>query len=117
MAYHPILNRLSTIIRDNCHPLNVNKEIRKTFSPGPMLSFRNEQKLSCYLVLVKLYLLQRKASPSKCDKRRCEVYNNVTDATIFNSTVSEDVFKINHSFNCDDKSLIYLVNCKQCNKQ
>ena len=28
-----------------------------------------------------------------------------------------DTFKINHSLNCDDKCLIYLVTCKQCNKQ
>ena len=28
-----------------------------------------------------------------------------------------DTFKINHSLNCDDKCLIYLVICKQCNKQ
>ena len=28
-----------------------------------------------------------------------------------------DTFKINHSLNCDDKCLIYLMTCKQCNKQ
>ena len=28
-----------------------------------------------------------------------------------------DTFKINHSLNCGDKCLIYLVTCKQCNKQ
>ena len=45
-------------------------------------------------------------------------YYNVTDITfIFSSTVTGDTFTINHSFNCDDKCLIYLVTCKQCNKQ
>ena len=31
--------------------------------------------------------------------------------------MTEDTFKINHSLNCDNKCLIYLVTSKQCNKQ
>ena len=74
-------------------------------------------KLSGYLVWAKLYPLQRKVGSSKCGKRRCENCNNVTVTSIFSSTVTGDTFKINHSLNCDDKCLIYLVTCKQCNKQ
>ena len=95
----------------------MNEEIRKTFSPGPMVSFRNARKLSGYLVRAKVYPLQRKVRSSKCGKRRCKVCNNVTDASIFSSAVARDTFKINHSLNCDDKCLIYLVTSKQCNKQ
>ena len=39
VTYHPILNSLSKIIRDNMYLLNMNEEVRKTFSPGPMVSF------------------------------------------------------------------------------
>ena len=45
------------------------------------------------------------------------VCNNVTNASTFSSTVTGDTFKINYSLNCDDKCLIYLMTCKQCNKQ
>ena len=96
--------------------LNMNEEVRKTFSPGPMVSFRSARKLSSYLVRAKLYPLERKVGSSKCGKRRCEVCNNVTDTSTFSSTVTGDTFKINHSLNCDDKCLIYFVTCKQCNK-
>ena len=41
VTYHPILNSLSKIIRDNMYLLNMNEEVRKTFSPGPMVSFRS----------------------------------------------------------------------------
>ena len=92
--------------------LNMNEEVRKTFSPGPMVSFRIARKLSSYLVWAKLYPLERKVGSSKCGKWRCEVCNNVTDTSIFSSTVTGDTFKINHSSNCDDKCLIYLVTCK-----
>ena len=35
----------------------------------------------------------------------------------FSSTVTEEMFKINHKLNCDDKCLIYLFMCKCCGKQ
>ena len=60
MTYHPILNSLSKIIRDNMYLLNMNEEVRKTFSLGPMVSFRSTRKLSDYLVRAKLYPLPRK---------------------------------------------------------
>ena len=78
-----------------------------------MVSFRNARKFSGYLVRAKLYPLQKKVGSSKCGKRRSEVCNNVTDDSIFSSTVTVDTFKINHSFSGDDK---YLVTCKLCNK-
>ena len=48
-TYHPIFNNLSKIIRDNMYLFNMNEEVRKTFSPGPMVSFRSARKLSSYL--------------------------------------------------------------------
>ena len=91
VSYHPVLNSL--------------------------VSFRSARKLSSYLVRPKLYPLQRKVGSSKCGKRRCEVCNNVTGTSTFSSAVTGDTFKLNHSLNCDDKCLIYLMICKWCNKQ
>ena len=88
VTYHPILNSLSKIIRDNMYLLNMNEEVRKTFSPDPMVLFRSVWKFSSYLVQAKLYPLQRKVGSSKCGKRRCEVCNNVTDTSTFISTVT-----------------------------
>ena len=78
VTYHPILNSLSKIIRDNMYLLNINEEVRKTFSPVPMVSFQSARKLSSYLVRAKLYPLERKVGSSKCGKRRCEVCNTHT---------------------------------------
>ena len=38
VTYHPIFNSLSKIIRDNIYLLNMNGEVRKTLTPGPMVS-------------------------------------------------------------------------------
>ena len=70
VTYHPILNRLSKIVRDNVYLFTMNEEVRKTFSPGPMVLFRSARKLSSYLVRAKLYPLQRKVGSSYCGKRQ-----------------------------------------------
>ena len=83
VTYHPILNSLSKITRENMHFLNTN-EFTKIFSQGPRVPFQSARKLSSYLVRAKLYSLQRKVGSSNGVKRRCEVCNNVTDT--FSST-------------------------------
>ena len=117
VTYHTIQNSLNKIIQDNMYLINMNEEVRKTFSPRSMVSFRSAQWLSSYSDWDKLYPLQRKVGSSKCGKRWYEVCNNVTDTTIFSSTVTGDTFNINHSLNCDDNRLIYLETCKECHKQ
>ena len=116
MTYHPTVNKLIKVIWDNMYLVNMNEEVRKTSWPRPMVSFQSAWKLSRYLVWTKLYPLQRKGS-LKCYKWLCEVCNNVTDTTIFSSTVIGNIFKINHNLNCDGRFLIYFATCKQSNKQ
>ena len=48
VTYHPTLDSLSKIIRDNIYLLNMNEEVRKIFLLGPMVSFQSAQKLSSY---------------------------------------------------------------------
>ena len=35
----------------------------------------------------------------------------------FTSNVTGESFKINHQLNCDDRCIIYLLTCNQCQKQ
>ena len=78
-----------------------------------MVSFQ----LSSYLVGAKLYPLHCKVGSKKCAKNCCEVCDYVTDTDTFTSTVTGESFKINHQLNCDDRCIIYLLTCKQCQKQ
>ena len=50
VTYHTIQNSLNKVIRDNMYLINMNEEVRKTFSPRPMVSFRSAQRLSSYSV-------------------------------------------------------------------
>ena len=38
----------------------------------------------------------------------------ITKTDTFSSTVTGETFKINHCFDCNDKRLVYLMNCNKC---
>ena len=117
VTYHPSLNCLSKIIRDNLHLLYMNDEVKSVFSSKPVISFRSARKLSSYLVKTKLYPIERTVGSFKCTKKRCEVCEKIHITDSFTSSVTQNTYKINHKLNCDDKCLIYLLSCKQCRKQ
>ena len=82
-----------------------------------MTSFGSARKISCYLIRAKLYPLERRVGSFKCGGRRCQVCLNVTETETFTSTSTNQTYKINHEFNCNESSLIYLLTCKICCKQ
>ena len=117
VTYHPLLNSLWKIIKDNLYLLYMSPEAKRVFTPAPMVSFRSARKLSSYLVRAKLYPIERVVGSKKCNKVGCEVCKNVSETDTFTSTVTNETFKINHKLTCDDKCLVYLLNCNVCQKQ
>ena len=95
----------------------MDEEVKRVFTPGPMVSFRSSRKLSSYLVRAKLYPTERVVGSFKCNKPRCLVCENVTETNIFTSIVTGRTYKINHKFDCDKNCLVYLLTCKQCGTQ
>ena len=81
-------------------------EVKSVFTPGPMISFRSARKLSSYLVRAKLYSIDRKVGSDKCCGSICQVCLNVVRTDSFSSSVTKNVYKINHRLTCDDKCLI-----------
>ena len=69
------------------------------------------------LVTTKMYPMERKTGSCKCKGSRCQVCLNVSETETFTSTMTHMSYKINHSFDCNDKCLIYLLTCKTCLKQ
>ena len=94
----------------------MNDKVKKTFTPSPMISFRNSRKISSYIVRAKLYPLERTVGSYKCGKKCCEECDVISEADTFSSTVTGEGFKINHKFNCNDKCLVYLATYKICNR-
>ena len=93
----------------------MNNEVKKVFTPIPMISFRS--KMSSYLRGGKLYPEERTKGSFKCGSKRCEVCLNVNETSTFASIVTGETYIINHKFNCNDKYLVYLIACNCCKKQ
>ena len=81
-----------------------------------MASFRSAKKISSYLARAKLYPLERRVGSFKRGGRRGKVCLNATETETFTSTSTNQTYKINHEFNCNESSLIHLLTCKICHK-
>ena len=114
-SYHPLLKGFAEVIKKHFHLLHMNDEVKKAFTPGPMVSFQERQKLSSYLV--RANPLERSVGSFKCNGKHCQVCINLTESNTFSSSVDKKEYVINHSFNCNDKCIIYLLTCNKCKMQ
>ena len=65
----------------------------------------------------KLYPVERKVGCRGCGSSRCQVCKSISITEEFTSFTTKKTYKINHSFDCNNKRLIYLLCCKSCGKQ
>ena len=112
-SQHPLLKSLSSIVNNNICLLHMDQEVRRTFTPQPMVSYRSARKLSSYLVRAKLYPIERKVGSCKCKGKRCEVCKNVLETDTFTCSNDQTTYKINHKFDCNEKCLVYLITCNK----
>ena len=116
-TYHPLLQNIGRVFHRHLDLLYTDQEVERVFTPGPMASFRSARKISSDFIRAKLYPLQRHVGSFKCGSRRCQVCLNVTETEAFTRTSTNQTYKINHEFSCNESSLIYLLTCKSCRKQ
>ena len=116
-TYHPLLQNIGTIFHRHLNLLYTNQEVERVFTPGPMASFRIARKISSYLVRTKLYPLEKRVGSFKCGGRRCQFCLNVTETETFTSTSTNQTYKLNYEFICNESYLIYLLTCKICRKK
>ena len=115
--YHPKLKDLGKLIENLELFLNSDSEVRRDFSPAPIVSYRNARKIKDYIVRSKLYPIERKVGSYRCGNPRCRLCTSIQVTDTFSSFVTKSAYKINRNFNCNSKCLIYLLSCKTCPKQ
>ena len=109
VTFHPKLKFLQNIINKHVLLLYINDEVKKVFTPKPMVSFRSSCKISSYLVRAKLYPIERTVGSFRCGSKPCEVWKYITETDNFTSSVTGETSKINHQLDCNDKCLVYLL--------
>ena len=116
-TYLPKVKELGKLIRDLLLFLYSDGEVQKIFSPPPIVSYRSATKIKDCIVRSKLYLVERKVGCRRCGSSRCEVCKSINIIDEFTTFTTKKTYKINHSFDCNVKCLIYRLSCKSCGKQ
>ena len=117
MTHHPKLKSMNKVILKYLDLLYTDKEVKRVFTPKPMISFQSARKQSSYLVRAKLYPTERTVGSYNCGGKRSEVCINVNETSTFTSTVTGETYIINHRFDCNKKCLVYLLNCNKSKMQ
>ena len=116
LTYHPLFKSMGKINNKNLYLLYMNSEVKKVFTPKPVISFRSARKMGSYLFRRKLYPEERTKGSFKCRSKRCEDCLNVNETFTSASTVTSETYIINHKFDCNDKCLVYLLTWNCCKK-
>ena len=65
----------------------------------------------------KFYPNKRKVECQGCGSSKCQACKSISITEEFTSFTTKKNYKINHSFDCNNKCLMYLLSCKSCGKQ
>ena len=67
LTYHRKLKSLNKILTKNLYLLYIDKELKKVFTPKPMVSFRLARKLSNYLMRANMHPIKRTVVCKRCE--------------------------------------------------
>ena len=73
VTIQPELKVLQNMINRHLYLLYMNDEVKRVFTPKPMVSFRSFRKISSHLVRAKLFPIERTVGSFRCGSKRCEV--------------------------------------------
>ena len=95
--------------------LYMNEEAKNLVFPGPIVLFRGARKLSSYLVRIKFYPLHHKIGSKNVLKIVVKFVIMWLILTHLLVMWLKNLLKL--KLNCDDRYIIYLLTCKQCQKK
>ena len=64
-----------------------------------------------------MYPIEKNAGYRGCGSSRCQVCISISITEELTSFTTKKTYKTSHSFDCNNKRLIYLLSCKSCGKQ
>ena len=88
VTIQPELKVLQNTINKHLYLLYMNDEVKRVFTPKPMVSFRSFRKISSHLVRAKLFPIERTVGSFRCGSKRCEVCKYITETDTFTSSVT-----------------------------
>ena len=88
-TYHPKLKDLGKLIEKLQLFLYSDSEVKRVFSPTPVVSYRSSRKIKDYIVRSKLYPIERKVGSFRCGNSRCQACTSIQVTDTFSSFVTK----------------------------
>ena len=118
VTFHPQLPRLGKILRDHLPTLHISNKMKEAVPSPPLVANRRPKNLKDLLVRASLKPpLQRHEGSTRCGRPRCKSCMHIKTGITFKSAVTGENFRAKVTANCKTSNLIYLIECRKCNKQ
>ena len=119
VTYNTNCKNLNFLIRKNlqflyAYPKTLSQIV---FKPALFVSFRSAGNLKSFIVKSKVYELEKKVGPAKCNGKCRQVSLDINETDTVDSFQTKQKYKINHYLSCNDKCSICLWSCKICGLQ
>ena len=113
---HP---NLKEITRNHLPILHNSQRCRSAIPEPPILAYRRSKNLRDLLVHSDIRTTtQLPPGFSKCGSTRgCNVCKYSRNTNNFQSNNTNNIYRITNHISCKSKNIIYIINCKRCNKQ
>ena len=117
--FNPRTIDFKSVINKHWNITQTTEKGRKYLKAQPSVVYRRPRNLKDDLVRSKFKkvegLTAKECNP--CKRKRCENCNIVKNTQTFHSNTTGKSFKIFHDVNCQSDWVIYLMDCKNCQKQ
>ncbi|XP_078372690.1 uncharacterized protein LOC144656333 [Oculina patagonica] len=123
ITYNPALRNIQKILHNKQPLLNSSSNCKEIFKETPVVSYRRSPNLRDLLVRAKL------KGPNQCSQpppgtflcnsnHRCLTCPHIEDGkTTYTFSSTNEVRQIKHHITCNSTNLVYMIQCKRCNKQ
>ncbi|XP_078371353.1 uncharacterized protein LOC144655006 [Oculina patagonica] len=123
ITYNPALRNIQKILHNKQPLLNSSSNCKEIFKETPVVSYRRSPNLRDLLVRAKLKGPNQCSQPPpgtfRCNSNhRCLTCPHIEDGkTTYTFSSTNEVRQIKHHITCNSTNLVYMIQCKRCNKQ
>lgn len=116
ITYHPALNTISSLIRNNhTKYIKTDKDLLIKIPEPPLAAFRRNKNLKD--LLVHSTLSPDTHSTQKCHTPRCLTCLIFVESDTFHSESTNTTYHIRQPLSCHTTHVIYIITCTRCNIQ
>ena len=118
VEYNPSLPNIGLILNKYWDLLQLSRKdsVKYVHEYKPILAFKRPRNLRDFLVH-SAFKDKTSHFSQACDRRRCSHCKNIIKTDVFTSTCTQNSFNLRFSTDCTSQNVIYLIECKRCNKQ